>query len=434
MQRANSILCSLRGRRGLPFQRRRLTLDALAEYAPPSAEGNDAYKAALSRIKLWKSEIPIESTLVLHCLDAKNHHAYKSLRSASDILSEGNDAARYFYFEEFQRKRRPFLLCDAVSMSIVGDLFPFEILPKVAVDLIFGSKVERRVFRGEFISPSDGLQSPRVLVARNILESVTPKKVSFVLVDLDYPDCESGSLTDCCHWLMANVPFTNYLDFASLPSPFIESGSLESSIGDVLYPYVPPHPSKANPKMNHRFAFVLVDQGTKTVDSTAYPSQKNELDLKARILPQKTWGLCRTLSSLPPAESILGYAFFRTTHDDRTSSIFERLGLHEPVYAQPPRNSDKFFSVVRGQKFVSFDKKPEIKTKVDVAISEAIESASVPLKQAVVHDKSSTPKSKSLMDTVKQVKSRPSDVAASKQSERELDYVKRRLRFRYKYH
>jgi len=84
------------------------------------------------------------------------------------------------------------------------------------------------------------------------------------------------SYEEWAHWLITNIPITSRLVIPGGSSPFLDAKSNENgnSInnqnhhepnipGDVIFPYIPPHPALSNPRKNHRYLFLALKQQKK---------------------------------------------------------------------------------------------------------------------------------------------------------------------------
>ena len=223
------------------------------------------------------------------------------------------------------------------------------------------------------------LYSPTVTLTLNPTtpHSSLPKLYTLLLTDLDHPDPATSTVGEWCHWLVTNIPLpapeqqeqlkkSTHKISVTLPggtSPYLQPAlstpkakkSSRKGIryhpsapavtpqlpGNVVLPYVPPHPPNQAPKSAHRYVLVALEQ-TSRIDVDV-----EEL-IKRRVssLPKTATGAFtadedegekRIMASARAAFSVWGfakehgmdvsgYAFFRSSWNVYTPAIYARLG------------------------------------------------------------------------------------------------------------
>ncbi|KAJ3114834.1 hypothetical protein HDU96_001577 [Phlyctochytrium bullatum] len=213
---------------------------------------------------------------------------------------------------------------------------------------------------------------PKLVKAAESSTSTTTQYYTIILSDLDRPNLDSRSFEEWCHWLVTDIPVQGRVTLAGGLSPYLKPAENQTVLnslrgvdfhpdvpseapvipGNVIYPYVPPHPANSNPRKLHRYvlyAFKQKQEGV-TLDLDALAARVKEVYGGVRNLPahrRSVYGAGEQAMKvrergLVPAWSFMaandmtlaGYAFFTSCYNVHTSSIFTRLGIHEPVFGE----------------------------------------------------------------------------------------------------
>ncbi|KAJ3031175.1 UNVERIFIED_CONTAM: MFT2-Corn MFT-like protein [Siphonaria sp. JEL0065] len=308
----------------------------------------------------------------------ENHWKFNS-RSV-DFASLNKDHEFAETFEAMKAKRfSSFVLPKFVKLAeahnIYEDAFPGKtpelLKPKVNVEVDFQNTTWEACY-GQPVPPNWALYSPKITINTH---SSKPGKYTLVLMDLDRPSLSTNSIQEWCHWLITDIPVTNRLVIAPGSSPYLNSSPVDTSKltgtsfhpsqptaeptlpGNVILPYVPPHPANSNPRKNHRYLLTVFEQEgdgplniqLESIRQNALNQRSHELDKKVwekDYLGEKeesmnfiersgfsTWGL-----GVKHGLTVAGYAFFTSCWNLHTPDIFSRLGIHEPVYGEFPKN------------------------------------------------------------------------------------------------
>lgn len=111
------------------------------------------------------------------------------------------------------------------------------------------------------------MSSPQLTILPTPTPSSTEKYYTVMLTDMDYPNLTTSEYREWCQWLLVNVPIQDALTIPSTPSPYL-SDTPSNLPGDVILPYVPPHPNKSKPNKSHRYLLTIMEQPSGKLDST----------------------------------------------------------------------------------------------------------------------------------------------------------------------
>ncbi|KAJ3218910.1 MFT2-Corn MFT-like protein [Dinochytrium kinnereticum] len=351
---------------------------ALAAKAKAPEDKDLTKKIAHLELKIRNLNIDIGFT------DLFNHYVFngrkaelekvEKLKTKFPQLSEVDPAV----FEAMKRRRFesyvvPKLVKTAERFNLFVDAFPSKILkamkPEINVEVNFPNTQWEGCF-GHAVPPNWALYSPTIT-----LSSTNPNTqyYTLLLADLDRPNLDTRSYEEWCHWLVTDIPVTGRLVIPGGSSPFLgrkaapqvsaaersgfdyhppRPGTPPEIPGNVVLPYVPPHPPNSNPRRLHRYvlyAFRQPKQGV-TVDwaetAKAVEARYSGVDKKKPFLKSVYGEAEQKLQvrerGLFPAwkfktdhnMSLAGFAFFTSSYNLHTSDIYSRLGIHEPVYGE----------------------------------------------------------------------------------------------------
>ncbi|KAJ3071543.1 MFT2-Corn MFT-like protein [Podochytrium sp. JEL0797] len=306
-----------------------------------------------------------------------NHWQFNAGKVDFASLSLADESAETF--EAMKQKRFntfvvPKLVKLANTHGLYEDAFPGKTpelaRPKVNVEVNFENTKWEACY-GQPIPPNWALYSPKITINTH---SPHPAKYTLALMDLDRPSLSTNSIQEWCHWLVTDIPVTNRLVIPAGSSPFLApatsaaEGLTGASFhpnapkeepvipGTVVLPYVPPHPANSNPRKTHRYLLTVFEQTSDApldvqvaklrADAGAGVSVENRKAWEKDHVGEKeaamqfvergafsTWGLKEKCGL-----KVAGYAFFTAGWNLHTPEIYSRLGIHEPVYGEFPRN------------------------------------------------------------------------------------------------
>ncbi|KAJ3108567.1 MFT2-Corn MFT-like protein [Phlyctochytrium planicorne] len=360
---------------------------ALTERAALPTTGSDASKSSKANEldgKINALQTKIRNLKVEYGFsDLKNHYLFNSRRAEPESLEEAAKELQLtdadpVVFEALKRRRFesftvPKLVKAAQTYGLFEDVFPSEIaaakMPKVNVEVNF-SNTEWEGCYGHPVPPNWSLYSPKVTLT-------SPKHntqyFTLLLADIDRPNIDLRCYEEWCHWLVTDIPMTaGRVMIPGGSSPFLAKPNGESSAstgsydyhpsapeeepqipGNIIFPYVPPHPPNSNPRKVHRYVLYAFGQkdgqvGSKIdmkeikskvaerfgkIDSSDISHRKSvygEGEQKLQVRERSVFPAWKLKTDFHM--SLAGYAFFTSSYNIHTSDIFTRLGIHEPVY------------------------------------------------------------------------------------------------------
>ncbi|KAJ3407518.1 MFT2-Corn MFT-like protein [Chytridiales sp. JEL 0842] len=317
----------------------------------------------------------------------------------------------YLKRQRYETVVLPKLLKAAERHGIFVDGFPGKDVPevqkpKVNVQVNF-QNTEWEGCIGHPVPPNWALYSPEVVITTTDGTSnpdAAPKYYTLLLSDLDHPNPDTASYQEWAHWLVTDIPVQNELVIPFGTSPFLRPASSTPAIpptsnkgagfhpvppttepkipGNMVLPYLPPHPPNSNPRKVHRYLLTVFEQKEKgavqidlgTLKAAALREREAGLEVKRKALAMQrrnksdgtevevpawekkivgereeellvlergqvpTWGLRRAAVEGVQGEvdslSVAGWAFFTSGWNLYTPEIYTRLGIHEPVYGQ----------------------------------------------------------------------------------------------------
>ncbi|KAJ2813426.1 mitochondrial 54S ribosomal protein YmL35 [Coemansia furcata] len=136
-----------------------------------------------------------------------------------------------------QRLLQMFVLPDLLDPRDVGT-------PSAQLNIALAANPQDVLEPGSIIDPSEAREQPEIELVKFHEDS---RLHTLVMVDLDEPLETQQTFREQFHWVVANIPFSKSQSKANIADAL------------TLLPYVPPHPARGTP--NHRYAFVLFEQG-----------------------------------------------------------------------------------------------------------------------------------------------------------------------------
>ncbi|KAI8824383.1 uncharacterized protein EV422DRAFT_519929 [Fimicolochytrium jonesii] len=316
--------------------------------------------------------------------DPKNHEAFVAGKGAPT-----QDVFAAMHQQRWKSKLVPRLRKSEENWKIIGDVLPKSTTPTVIVQMNF-QNTEWLAPIGQPVPPIWTLYSPEVTITTN---DDAVRHFTVALVDVDRPDSDTKSYEEWCHWLITDVPVQRRLVIPGGSSPYLQTpkddaakGELEKMLtgahfvpkapetapvipGNVVFPYVPAHPPASNPRKQHRYMLVVLEQekeGSVKIDVESLKAQarKTEAELKKKAeeagLPQwersalgereaeimvRERGLLLPITKFIKDNNLTlkGRGFMTSFWDIHTPAVFSQLGIHEPVYGslhfQSPRDT-----------------------------------------------------------------------------------------------
>ncbi|KAJ3356986.1 MFT2-Corn MFT-like protein [Entophlyctis luteolus] len=313
-------------------------------------------------------------------LSLESHWRFNAgLRPPASLPEDSIDVLTYETMRavRFSTVVRKKLVSLADSHYIFRDAFPGKFVdlenPKVNMEVNFQNTNWEGCY-GQPVPPNWSLFSPRITINTH---SKQPKTYSLLMMDLDRPSLSSESIQEWCHWLITDIPVTSNrltIDFGS--SPFLGPTSVTNKKdlkgaefhatkpeqepvlpGNVVFPYIPPHPANSNPRKIHRYLLTLFEQRPdQKISVDLNDLRTSALNLVAANKSKRDWekdyhgsreeemkfierggfstyGFCHKHGL-----TVAGYAFFTSNWNIHTPEIFSRLGIHEPVYGEFPKD------------------------------------------------------------------------------------------------
>ncbi|KXS17724.1 PEBP-like protein [Gonapodya prolifera JEL478] len=215
------------------------------------------------------------------------------------------------------------------------------------------------------------VESPEVTITTN---DERTRYFTLLMLDLDRPNVETKAYEEWCHWLVTDIPVTSHAVLPSFPISNNPAPAPPSFPGNTILPYIPPLPAKQNPRKIRRYTLLVIEQLSPKLDldfssvvasaeaarSAVTPSQAavegpGELSWQVRergvVLPLLKFLKGEGAAKLPTgAEMVVkGMALWGAEWDVGLGAVFKTLGLHEPVFANPPKNVEVFLSRVEAR-------------------------------------------------------------------------------------
>ncbi|KAG4304149.1 hypothetical protein PORY_002513, partial [Pneumocystis oryctolagi] len=236
-------------------------------YVPPKLGVNEAYDEALKvieadRLEKLKKIKRIQRRIEQKMKDsnAKNKNAQladlKKHLNQLEILADINNPEirwrfknndvdmtipvyRYLAKQKWMEKPYHLLMQRIEQMYVIPDAYE-RFKPVAEVLLRFNNE---ELEPGKFVSNNISASEPVVEINSF---SGKEKMYTIVLVDLDVPDLEKDSFKTYLHWIVSNI----------LISP--GNTLVKPSSGNILVPYIPPHPQKGS--LYHRYTLLVFEQ------------------------------------------------------------------------------------------------------------------------------------------------------------------------------
>ncbi|KAI8899217.1 phosphatidylethanolamine-binding protein [Globomyces pollinis-pini] len=305
--------------------------------SPDSMALHDAYTAAQAFAKdsekYYKSHADFYSSSV------------KSLEWSNDDITLFKNLAK--------RHCKPSLMNHAEKLKIFDHALPKQNAMAANGNVIINfNNTNWYSAHGHPISPEFTTNNPQVTI---LSDSPNTTHFSLMMIDLDRPHLPTNSYEQWCHWLITDIPVNKSTVIPSLPSPYLDS-SVESKLpGNVVFDYVPPHPTFSNPKKPHRMLLVCWEQSTEKLDIdtslwTSEAEKQREIEMKSSApsfkkmyegpgelkLKVRERGCFLPLMKFEKDFNLKlhSFGFFTTSWNLESSKIMSDLGVHEPVFAK----------------------------------------------------------------------------------------------------
>ncbi|KAI8326170.1 PEBP-like protein [Martensiomyces pterosporus] len=303
-------------------------------YKRPATGVNPAYDEALKIINAYKIKKTAEAEAVskeLKEAEAKSASAEEigALKQRffmlaveteindSEVLwnaKQGNyDLSKpvYLHLKEQAWRARPLevLMQRLLQMFVLPDLLdPRDVgTPEAQLSITLPGSGDAPIEPGAVIDPKGAREQLDIELTTFHDE---PRLHTLVMVDIDEPLVEQQTFREQFHWVVANVPYSKAQTKAG------------PADGDVLLPYIPPHPAQGTP--THRYAVVAFEQsenGQKRIEGVDASRDLVLRDFAAQ-------------NELRP----VGISFFRANWNESVDEVYrDILKLPVPSYGQMPR-------------------------------------------------------------------------------------------------
>ena len=173
---------------------------------------------------------------------------------------------------------------------------------------------------------------------------------TLMMTYLDRANVSTGTYEECCHWLITDIPVSKRLEIPSVFSPFLKGTDLDKNdykdkatsygVGNVIFDYLPPHPTHSRPTIIHRYVFTVWEQSVPQLQiekkkslyqlDLTKPTYLQELDLEAQskleikerqdILPTMKFAQDNNLK-------LAAFGHLKSNWGHQTSQIFTALGI-----------------------------------------------------------------------------------------------------------
>ncbi|GBC02064.1 hypothetical protein RclHR1_04430014 [Rhizophagus clarus] len=323
---------------------------SVKKYKPPALGVNPAYDEALKYIYQDKAqkyeEIANIDIMIEKILNGRRNFESSEQREQElnelrkkkydlQVLAEINDPEVRWNFkngkidmnipvyrhlrEKHWRKEPLYKLMQRITqMYVVPDIFP-TLEPTIDLEFKFKNDV---IEPGVFLFPAQTKKEPKVTLT-NFHEET--RLYTLIMVDPDMPDVPNNAYQTEWHWLITNIP--------------LNVTKSDVSSGEVILPYVPPHPPKGT--KYHRYTLAILEQP----------------DNQKIIIPENM-GRVKDVREFMSEHNLTlrGASFFREVWDEEVSNIYANiLDVHEPQYGRRPK-VDQYLDEtgLKQQKYTNF--------------------------------------------------------------------------------
>ncbi|KAI7834791.1 phosphatidylethanolamine-binding protein [Kickxella alabastrina] len=302
-------------------------------YARPATGINPAYDEAMKVIEAYKIKKTAEAQAAAKELkqaqdagaaaeqigELKNKWfslAVESEIKDSEVLwnaKNGNfDLSRpvYLYLKKQAWRARPLeiLMQRLLQMFVLPDLLdPRDVgMPEAQLNITMNGSGTSAIEPGSIVEPSEAREQLDIELVTFHEDS---RMHTLVMVDLDEPFEEQQTFREQFHWVVSNLQFSK------------SQTKADTSAGNVLLPYIPPHPAKGTPV--HRYAVVAFEQaeaGQQRIESAAVGRDSVLRDFAAQ-------------QQLRP----VGISFFRSSWNESVDAVYrDVLNRTPPNYGPMP--------------------------------------------------------------------------------------------------
>ncbi|CAB4400423.1 unnamed protein product [Rhizophagus irregularis] len=300
--------------------------DSDKKYKPPALGVNPAYDEALKYIYEDKAqkyeEIRLIDIMIEKLMKNRRNEQFdqelnelKKKKYNLQVLAEINDPEVRWNFknvdmsipvyrhlrEKYWRKEPLHKLMQRITqMYVVPDVFP-TLLPMIDLEFKFKNDI---IEPGVFLFPAQTRKEPTVILNNFHEETLL---YTLIMVDPDMPDALNKTYQTEWHWLITNIP--------------LNVTKSDISGGEVILPYIPPHPPKGT--KYHRYTLAILEQ----------PNNQ-------KIIIPENMGRVKDVREFMSDYNLKlrGASFFREVWDEEVSKIYANiLGIHEPKYGRQPK-------------------------------------------------------------------------------------------------
>lgn len=224
----------------------------------------------------------------------------------------------YLLSQQWDKEQRPILEQRTTQMFIKPDVIPPDSSLDAQIIIKYPQDSETcNIFPGVCVSPELVKVCPQIEV--KVFHKDT-RLYTLVFVDPDCPAPEIKNYREKTHWAVCNIPIS------------FSSGVVDlSKAGDLVIPYLPPHPQKGSSK--HRFTFTLLEQ------PNSGSTKLNPETLKSTLLEPTS--CIRSLINTMDL-TVSGVHFFRSEWSSFVTSFYKDvLNLPEPTFGPTPTVSPR---------------------------------------------------------------------------------------------
>ncbi|RIA91471.1 phosphatidylethanolamine-binding protein [Glomus cerebriforme] len=299
------------------------------QYKPPALGVNPAYDEALKYIyedkalkyaKIKDIEEQISNILTIiapsNQRDQEVTHL-KKMQYELQVLAEINDPEVrwnfkngkidmsipvYRHLREKHWKKEPLykLMQRITQMYVIPDVFPtFE--PTIDLEFKFKNDI---IEPGVFLFPAQTRKEPTMILTNFHEEK---RLYTLIMVDPDMPDTLNKTYQTEWNWLIINIPL-------NVTNPDISGG-------EVILPYIPPHPPKGT--KYHRYTLAILEQPNN--QKIEIPKNMDRVKNVREFMSEYNL-------------TLRGASFFREVWDKDVSDIYTNiLVFSEPQYGRHPK-------------------------------------------------------------------------------------------------
>ncbi|KNE61119.1 hypothetical protein AMAG_06870 [Allomyces macrogynus ATCC 38327] len=239
--------------------------------------------------------------------------------------------------DHFVKHRRPRVVQFAEQRGVFQDFFPKR-EDEINVEVHLAARGEELIKMGGDLAPSETTTPPAVYIQPFHAEE---KKYTFLLLDADKvrPDLEMQS--EEILWMVKDIPLSASTATVPLNLPTTAADATTGTVGHLVLPYVPPHPTKGSG--THRVvALVLEQPAAETTESADTAAPTTSLPRQVAV-----WDLVQAQGLTPR-----GLLLWKTEWDTTVSDVFRNvLKEREPRFVTRPKIGRKGVDGLIGNKY-----------------------------------------------------------------------------------